>query len=282
MNRVVSHTELYCKCFIIGFTCFLAFLKMKNKLILPFLFILIGCSNCKMANKQSTLTELLSEGYIQITINTYSNLDNNGLPINHSRVNDSNSFSIKRRMYLHNQMLIDIIITDNYSNGKFIKSDTTGYTFFDLASQKFATFRTLSTDSDLIKKGSLDTPGGGFSNNPKFDPMNGVPDSTWKVKDTVINGDSIGIINFSEDGLDTTEMMLSKGSMLWVNYGIRNFPLQISYSLSRKLNNSFVYKMQQPFPDGKSVMITSFDYQPAKLPNNIIKIFDTWSKVVNQ
>lgn len=254
---------------------------MKFGVLLPVVIFILGCTSCNTGFKNNINNSIKREGYVVLSIETFKAADSATSNFSQTFKPDSNSLIIKRKMYFLENRLIDIIINENRSNGKFIRFDTIGYTLFDLSTQKFATFKELALDASLIRKGSLDSPGGGFSNNPKFDVMSGISDSGWYVSDTVINNDSIGIINFKIENADSTEIEFTKMSKLWVNYSIKDFPLQISYSLSKKLRNGFVYKMQQPFPDGKSFMITSLTFQPAGLEDSIKKIFEAWKTITN-
>lgn len=253
--------------------------------LLYFFFVSSGLTcftNCNSTAKKIKQKDQRIEGYIILEIKTFIDVDGSGIFQKTVRGNDSIMPSSHRKMYLQNNCLIDIIGNESFNDGKYIKTDTLSYDFYDLVNQKYVLFEKLSTDAKIIKRGSMAIDGS-FSNTAQYDPMNGVVDSTWKLTDTLINGKLQGVINFTLTGItDSLDIELTKRTKFWVDHGIKNLPLQLSYILSKKLNGGFVYKMQQPFPDGKTVMITSLDYQPAKLPDTLTKIFERWAQIVRE
>ena len=243
---------------------------IKNRLLTLLLaFIcLIFYTKCSATSKKSNQKKTDVEGYLIVDIKTISGKDSNWISA--------------RKMYLQNKCLIDIIGNENYSNGQYIKTDTLSYDFYDLVNQKYVLFNKLAPDAKIIKRGNMAIDGS-FSNTPQYDPWNGIVDSTWSLRDTVINGKVQGVVNFSLEGVtDSLDIALTKKTIFWVDHGVKNFPLQVSYILSKKLNGAFVYKMQQAFPDGKTVMITSLDYQPAKLPESLTRIFERWTQIARE
>ena len=255
---------------------------MIYKYFLLFLFLAYSSLACFTVKKVKQ-RERDIEGYIILDIKTFNDVDGSGIYPKTLRENDSIMLSSHRKMYLQNNFLIDIIGNTNFnSNGEYIKTDTLSYDFYDLVNQKYVLFEKLSPDAKIIKRGTMAIDGS-FSNMAQFDPMNGVVDSTWKLTDTVIDGRLQGVINFTlKDITDSLEREIAKRAKFWVDPKTKNFPLQLSYILSKKLNDGFIYKMQNPFPDGKTVMITSLDYQSAKLPDTLTRIFDRWTQIARE
>jgi len=220
------------------------------------------------------------EGYIILEVKTFTDVDSIG--IFQKTIRGKDSIISHRKMYLRNNCLIDIIGNMHFNNGEYIKTDTLSYDFYDFVSQKYVYFEKLAPDAKIIKRGSMAIDGS-FSKMPQYDPMNGIVDSIWKLTDTVINGERQGVINFILSGLtDSLDREFAKRTKFWVDHEIKNFPLQLSYILSKKLNGVFVYKMQQSFPDGKTVMVTSLDYQPAKLSDRLRRIFERWIHIARE
>jgi len=222
------------------------------------------------------------EGYIILDVKTFANVDSNGTPQESIKGHDSILLSAHRKMYLKNNCLIDIIGNINLDKGVYVKTDTLSYDFYDLHNQKYVRFEKLSTDAKIIKRGSM-AEEGSFSNSAQFDPTKDIVDSTWKLTDTTINGKRLGVINFIlADITDSLDREFAKRSKYWADHETKNFPIQLSFMLSEKLNGSFVYKIQNPFPDGKTVMVTSLDYQPAKLPDTLTRIFERWTQIARE
>lgn len=248
-----------------------------------FLFLIfILPVHCATGNKASTMKQPDPEGFIFLDIRLFAETDEQGFARLDKPVNDTAFTPVNRKMYIHQHYLIDIIKNVQVSNGQYIKTDTSGYEMYDLLKQQFAGFNTLTPDADLRVKGTLSGAGGSFSNSPEYDPMNGIPDSLWHITNTVINGDTTGVVSFNVPaGTIPENADLFKKTKFWVNYTTKNFPLQLSYTLSKKLNNAFVFKMQLPSPDGAYMMVTSLDYQQAALPDTILMIFKRWSELMN-
>ena len=259
---------------------------MIGKYFLVYLFFvsssLICFTNCNLTAKRKRQKDSNIEGYIILDIKTLTDVDSSGIIQKNVTGKDSMMLSSHRKMYLQNNCLIDIIGNKNFNNGEYIKTDTLSYDFYDLVNQKYVLFEKLTTDAKIIKRGVMAVDGS-YSNTTHYDPMNGIADSTWKLTDTVINGKRQGVINFTLTGItDSLDRELTNRTKFWVDHGTKNFPLQLSYILSRKLNNGFIYKMQNPFPDGKTVMVTSLDFQPAKIPDTLTRIFEKWTQVARE
>jgi len=236
--------------------------------------------NCKTTNKAIVSAERKWEGCILLENRAYTDIDRDGIPFNEVSGNDSLLVTAKSKMFFNGECIIYIDESTNVVDGNYTGTDTIGYTLYHFPLQRFIKFKRLSADAEMIKKGSMTDPGGAFSKTSAFDPMNGIEDSIWQVTDTIINGDSIGIVNFViPDAADSLEAELLRRAKFWVNYSIKDFPLQISYILSKKLRNGFVYKMQLPTDDGRVVMVTSFNYQPAKLSDTLVKVFEKWARL---
>ncbi len=254
---------------------------MKSKYILLFIFfVFLGllCFNCNFNAQKTKLGSRPFEGYITVDIKVFAGVDSNGHPADLLQESDSTLLPTHRKLYLSNNLLIDIVGNKNFENGHYIKTDTLSYDFYDLDKQKYIHFEKFSPDAKIIKRGNMATDGS-FSNTALYDPWNGVDDSVWKITDTVINERKQGIMHFiTEISLDSTDKEFVKRSKYWVDHEIKNFPLQLSYLLSKKLNHGFIYKQQLPMPDGRGIMVTSLDYQPARLPDSLLAIFRSWEK----
>lgn len=246
-------------------------------------FLAIVLSACGLANKYTPRSDFQQEGYVYFENKTYKDVNHNGIPINEVGGKDSLFLNTQTRMFIRDHQLVYVHKNIHFANNSYTKTDTMGFDFYDFSTQKFIRFDKLSPDSKIIKRGSINDSGGSFSNTPNNDPMNGISDSMWKVVDTVIDGDTIGVVSFKiMDEADSIERELSKRVKFWINYKVKSFPIQLSHILSKKLKNGFVYKMQLPSPEGKSVMVTSFSYQPAKLPDTLIKVFEKWSQLIKE
>ena len=247
-------------------------------LLLAFSF-LISVISCNLTVKK---LEQKIEGYIILEVKMFADVNSSGFAEKPLSGNDSIQASTHRKMYIQNGYLIDVGENLRFNNGEYVKTDTLSFIFYDLVNQKYICFDKLSVDAKVIRSGRM-TIDGSFSNNAKYDPMNGVVDSTWKLTDTIINGKRQGVINFSLTGItDSLDKELTKRAKFWVDYGTKNFPLQLSYILSKKLNGAFVYRMQNPFPDGKRIMLTTLDYQSAKLPDRLTTVFQRWTQMVRE
>lgn len=253
----------------------------RNNLLLLFIFLMP--LHCATGSKNNGVWQGEPEGYVFLDIRLFDEADELGFARLNKPSSDSVFLPVSRKMYIRRHYLIDVIQNVHTNNGRYIKTDTSGYEFYDLQTQRFAGFNGLSTGAGLRTKGTISGNGGSFSNAPESDPMNGLPDSLWQVTDTVVNGDTTSVVSFkAPTGSEAENMGLFSKTKFWVNNKVKNFPLQLSYLLSKKLNNAFVYKMQLPSPDGNSMLITTLDYQHAPLPEDIIAIFKRWSELVNR
>lgn len=245
-------------------------------------FSLTSFTSCNLTTKKVRQHKADFEGFVILDVKTFIDMDGNGVLQKSLSGKDSIMFISDRKMYLQNNYLIDIITNKNFNKESFIKSDTLSYDFYDLVKQEYILFDELSLDAKTIKKGSM-AKDGSFSNTASYDPMNGIADSAWQLSDTVINGKRQGVITFNNAGItDSSEREIAKRTKFWVDYETKNFPLQLSYILSKKLDGGFIYKMQNPFPDGKTVMITSLDYKPAKLSDTLTSIIERWKQIAGE
>ncbi|RYE56070.1 MAG: hypothetical protein EOP48_08810 [Sphingobacteriales bacterium] len=246
------------------------------------MLISVALTDCNTSTSQGKQKNVNSEGHIVLDIKMFSDVDSSGFATKTIGGNDSIFLSAHRTMYLYYGRLIDIVENKNYANGIYTKTDTLSYDFYDLTTQKFIHFDKFAVSAKILKTGKM-SESGSFSKMPQFDPMNGVPDSIWQVTDTTINGKNIGIVSFIyQDTTDTVGIELARKAKFWVDYNIRHFPLQLSYILSNKLNGSFVYKMQQPAPDGSVVMVTTLNYVPKKLSDTVVRIFNRWTQIASE
>lgn len=220
------------------------------------------------------------EGYIFFSNKVYEDIDSNGTPIKELKGSDSEFLGGSKKIFIWSHLLIEPYIRTNFEDGVYKKTDTLGYVLYDLRKQKYIRFETLSSNANELKRGSLSDPEGSFTNAIEYDPMNGVKDSNWKVDDTAINGKEVKLVKFI--ALDSLDINFAPRAKFWIDPGITKFPLQISYLLSKKNKDEFVYQMQLPFPEGKAVMITSFDYQPAQLPDSLTNIFKKWAERMDE
>jgi hypothetical protein len=244
------------------------------------LIIVFFWSGCYSLNKETLKKQTHHEGYVILGNKTFQNIDSNGLGINEYKGDDMILKSALHKMYLKNSFLIETISTDNFQDGIYKFTDTTGYFFYDLKKQKFIKFDKLSVNAKVQKKGLMTDPGGSFSNTIKYDPMNNVEDSLWYLKDTVIGGENNRIVEFKK--LEESDSMLTKAIKFWIKPRFVNFPLQISYLLSKKINNEFVCKMQLPLYDGERVMVSSLEFKPVKLPDSLNTIFSKWAEIIRK
>ncbi|TXJ26349.1 MAG: hypothetical protein E6Q24_12055 [Chitinophagaceae bacterium] len=215
------------------------------------------------------------EGQIHIASQMFENIDQAANPIHPLQGDDGEYFSGSRTLYLYDSFLLDILVNKNFKDGKYMGSDTSTYIFYDLGRQRFIEFDKLSVNARIVKQGFMEKDGS-FSKAANVDPMNGISDSILRFTDTVINDRKITLARFSMQ--DTAFQDYVSRARFFIDPEIINFPLQISYILSKRVNHLFVYKMQLPMPDGKAVMVTEFRYKPAKLDDTMISIFKGWEK----
>lgn len=233
---------------------------VKN--IIGILFLFLMPLHCSTGTKNTRIRQVDPEGYINLDIRMYDESDAQGFVREDKPVNDTVFRPVNRTMYIREHYLIDQISNIQTNKGQYAKSDTIGYEFYDLLKQQFARFDNFTPGAAPRQKGDMAGPGGSFSNAPELDPMYGIPDSAWHIRDTVMNGDSLGIVIFNvPEGTAAEDSALYSRTKFWVNYTLKNFPLQLSYTLSKKLNNAFVYKMQQVTPDGRVMMVTRLNYR---------------------
>lgn len=252
-------------------------LHYKNLYTAIVLLFSAALADCNTSMNQSKQKNVHWEGYIYFNVKMFNNIDDRGIPVD--PVGETHLLSADRKMYLHRDRLIDIRETKHFVEGKYTMSDTTSYNFYDLTNQKFIYFNKLSVDATILQSGKTTE----FTNVPKLDPMNEVPDSTWKVTDTIISGKTIGVVSFTyPDTTDTIGIEIAKRAKFWVDYSVKDFPLQLSYNLSNKLNGGFVYKMQNPAPDGKALLVTTLTYDPKNLPDTLVRIFNKWTQIAKE
>ncbi|MCX6316000.1 MAG: hypothetical protein NTW29_01815 [Bacteroidetes bacterium] len=245
------------------------------------LFILSFICGCQNSIKKTVSHNY--EGYITLESKVFSDSDTIKLPMNELTWNDSIFLTVNRRMIIYNNLVIDVNKNNVFSDNKYIKTDTLSYEFYDFTSQKYISFEKMLSDSKILGKGLLTDAQCNFSTNSIEDPMSTVCDSDWQVLDPVINGDSIGVVTFSLRNEDKPEDIKRKKMVkFWVNYSVKNFPLQLSYILSRKLRNAFVYKIQAPMEYGREVMTISLSYQASKLSDSLVTLFEKWSLLSKQ
>jgi hypothetical protein len=171
-------------------------------------------------------------------------------------------------MFIQEHYLIDIMLNSQFTNDKFVRSDTLYYSFYDLNMQEYIHFEKLEPDAKVLNWRNM---AGyvSFSNLPKYDPMNGISDFVLTSTTSVINGRNTTVIGFKPQFQDSLEIEYARRTRFWVDTGIKRFPIHLSYLLSKKPDEGFVYKMQLAGPDGKSVMVTSYEYQPAQLSDTL-------------
>ena len=251
----------------------------KTIRIIPCFIIISLQLQCSVSNKKKHIQDNEHQGYVMLINKVYGDVGNNGFPINELQGNDSIMLSISRKIFIRGHQIIDIEENNHFENDKYIKTDTIGYIFYDLDKQQFARFQTLIPGSDLLSSGKM-LKDGSFSNNIEYDPMNGLSDSAWKTADIQVNGKKNILVEFV--ALDLADTALARRAKFWIDPMVTDFPLQMSYLLSQKNKNGFVYKRQLAMPDEKSVMITSFEYHPAKLPDSLILIFKKWAEAMEE
>lgn len=240
---------------------------------LPIIVLLFTHYNLSGKSEDTPLKEV--EGYIELSNQLFEKTDNNGSPINLAGGDTASLFNNYRKLIVWKHFLIDIISSRVSDERGYLKTDTIGYTFYDLDKQIYSWFDKLSLDASITQKGKMAEPGGFFSKAPQADPFNSIADSTWTVSTSVLEGKKVSIVNFVPYGGEYDEY--ASRARVWVDMETRNFPLQLSYILSGKLGNGFVYKIQFAVPESSAVMVTSLKYQPAKLDDTMIALFKAWS-----
>lgn len=239
----------------------------------------ISFINCKIANKSGVSSKKINEGYVHIEGRAYKGVDEHGEPVDRLTGYDSMMSSMNRTMWLKDSFMIEMETNTVLENEKYMRTDTTGYRIYYFPGQRFFEFKTMEPGAKVVRTGAMADPEGSYANTPALDPMNGIPDSAWQVRDTVVNGESLGIVSFRPElAADSAELELYKKAKFWVNYDVKDFPLQLSYQLSAKLRHGFVYKMHLPAGDNSMLLVVSLHYQPAKLQDTVSKVFESWSQ----
>ncbi|OJW32094.1 MAG: hypothetical protein BGO54_16910 [Sphingobacteriales bacterium 46-32] len=246
-------------------------------LFLPIIVLLNGRCNLSSKSKDTPLKEV--EGYVELSNQLFEKTDSNGSPINLAGGDTASLFNNDRRLIIWKHFLIDVVSSRLSDESGYLRTDTVGYTFYDLDKQSYIWFDKLSLDASVTRKGKMSEPGGFFSKTAQVDPFNSIADSTWTVSASVLDGKKISIVNFIPYGGEYDEY--ASRARVWVDMEIQNFPLQLSYILSEKIGNGFVYKMQFAVPESSAVMVTSLKYQQAKLDDTMIAIFKAWSNKVD-
>lgn len=192
----------------------------------------------------------------------------------HFSQKDSILFNTTRNMYLYKNTLIDITQNAVFKEDHFIRNDTNAYVFYNFSKQRFIEFRRLSRNVEVLKKGTIDEIGQ-FSKLKVFDPLYDMADSAFQTTDTVISGRSVQKLQLKIDPTITDKETLKYANLVkvWIDPQIKDFPLQMSYSLSKKRNNGFVYQRELPMGDGNGQAILKLDYEPRKLPDSLVSIF---------
>lgn len=250
---------------------------MYKKINTPVLFICIFLSSLTQCGSGSKLgNSKFLEGYIIVNNMFYEGVDDKGDAKKQIQGNDSTFYDVNRRIYILNNSLVDIQTSKHFENNLFVRTDTVGVNYFNIDKQEYIKFDKLSTKAKVLRKGKMNESAGLYSNEIDYDPFNEIPDSNWRVRDTLINGIQSLLIEFNESA-DIDSALASK-TKFWINPNIKNFPLQLSYFLSKKNNSGFVYKMQLAMPGEEAVMITSLKYQECKLTDSLKTIFRDWGR----
>ena len=245
--------------------------------MLTIVLLLPALLHCNSSQRKAIISSLQPkfEGYVTLKFDFYEDVDEKGNPVKPIQDKDNIMSGSIRRAFIYDHYLIDLMITNHYNDGKYISTDTAEYILYDLEKQRFASFKTLSSTAQPTKSGSM-IDEQSFSNSPTLDPFNNVPDSAYRVIDTIINHKKEKFVRFLSNG--TADDRYPQIAGFWIDPDIEKFPLQLSYILSKKTNNALVYKYQLPFPDGRQIMVASSEYQPAKLGDSVIRIYDSWIK----
>lgn len=208
----------------------------------------------------------------------FEDINDKDEPIN--SIEDKNnlmSSSIKT-MYIDKNRLIEVQVTTHYDDDVYANSDTTGYGFYDFDKQIYAIFNSFSPGSEPTHVGLIDSTAN-FFRSPQQDYFNNTSVSILRIIDTVVDNRELKLVRFNTQNSNLAKFeSLAK---VWVDPKVKNFPLQVSYALSEKMDNAFAYKIQLPMSDLKHVAVMSYDYKPAALPDSIKAIFQSWSKKVN-
>ncbi len=188
--------------------------------------------------------------------------------------NDSMVYNKAKTMYIYRNCLIDVRENSIIEDGVFVRKDTTSYFFYNFDKQKYIEIKRLTGDLEILKQGPM-AEIKDFSRDGKYDPLNGIPDSAFVIKDTVLNGANVKTVKFFSDPTVDDSMTLKFTEIIkyWVNPAIKGFPVQISYSLSKSKDNAFVFRREYPLPSGESYISTILDYKPKKLSDSLVSVF---------
>jgi hypothetical protein len=244
------------------------------------LVFLVQCKNphSVMPKKQSSKTYF----YEGVVTKSHKVVDNNSTaPLSE---NDSIMLNDSRAMFIYKQYLIDVILSESFNEDRFIGIDTAFCIFYDFDKQIYIKFKRLSTNVGIIERGLM-TDAKWSATNPqkRYDPLYFVAetDSGIHITDTLINGINMQRVQLIPDltANDSTTLAISKLVNFYVNPKIKGFPIQLSHSLSKKRDNGFVFRRELPFPIRNTWIssIETLDYEPKKLPDSLIKIFNILS-----
>lgn len=244
--------------------------------IVPAFIIACLLTHCNVLKEKNDTNNEAFEGYITLGNRVFEDIDNNGQPIKPVQGKDSLLINASRKIFLKEHYLIDIMINTQFADGEYIRTDTSGYVFYNLKKQEYIKFAALTPDSRILARGKMQD-NGSFSDAKEHDPMSAA-DTTWLTTAEVLIGEKKNILVgfLPPDSLVVEYGEYARRAKFWIEPSLVDFPLQVSYILSKKLNGGFVYKRQLPLADGKAVMVDSLNYQSAKLPNSILAIFEKW------
>ena len=240
------------------------------------IFILCECSSSKKIQK----TEY--EGFVVLSANTYKDVDEN-----YNAIHEIDFINITNKFYIRGNYTIspNLMLMEKSNGALYDKVDTISYIFSDLKNQKTITFEKLHPTSKILEYGEINKDANFISNSEEYDIFNGVSDTLWQTKKVKLNNKDIIELTYIPYHKD--DEWLCKVSKQWIDSSIKNFPIQLSNILSKKLNDGFVYKSQDPIQidtgsSTNSIFVKSIEFTPAKLPDSIHLIFNTWIKKIEK
>lgn len=254
-----------------------------NFLHLIFIFLFAGsmleCNNIgasKSADRRSEKNAGSFEGYLTFSHKVMS-------------VDNKEAFDAKskillngiRTCFMYNNNLIDVAIQSNFVDSTYNGTDTTGFIFQDFTLLKFIKFDKFSVDAKILDSGAL-SKGGTFSVSDNDDPLKEYELSMFIIRDTILHSKKCKVVSLNIDAAEEPDMKRILSMIkFYIDPEIKGFPIQLSRKLSKLINNEFVFRREMPMPTGDAVLKEEFRFQDKKLPDSMVAIFNTWSKMLN-
>lgn len=169
-------------------------------------------------------------------------------------------------LIIYGDYIIEFILRENFVDGSYIGSDTTGYVFVNMNKGTYVQYASLDSNAEELAKGTLKDRKSGYTFYYKDlfkDALNLV------LKDTTINGEKCKIAKAVDDNakFHLTAMIRSRPS---------NFPVQFSKSLSDKTNGGFVFQLIAVNTNEGGIINSEINYEQKELSGHMHTVIEAW------